>query len=702
MSKFGKFISLIVCVLLVQGFVSHINVGGAYAWTNSRLMDDAIFDNAGSMTEQDIRNFIHSRPSSCLATSGAIFPEPKSYSDYGPNNVDAARVIYLASQYWGINPQVILATLQKEQTLITTTNCFESSGKDKRVKAMGMGCFEGPNQPCPQAAYYGFEKQVTKAAWQLKYNKERANGNVDWRGNSGYTYPGPWTEGYRKACGSCSSIYRDGYWTIDGQSVYIETGATASLYRYTPHLNQSFPRIFEGWFGPTTGSLTNAITMTTIAQPDSSPARGQSVTYTFALTNTLGTDLTLAAVGVVGRAGDVNNGSNRDFGWVGPVSLAANETKQFTFTTIIKDVGRTYAWPALRVGNTYGHYNNWGVAMDSHLPNLSLVSNLSSSVSTPVVGQTATLVATIRNDEDQPLTINAIGIPVRFYGSYSYDTGWTSPPSPLSPGATLTVSGPITFDKTGSYNAWLSALIDGQYTTLSPSLKFDVKQPTPNFQLSYLETPNPSPAIGEDVNVKFKLKNNTGVPLTLDAIGVVGRYGSPYNGKNNDFGWDGPVTFAAGEEKAFTTFIHNISDLQNYFAWVAINYKGSYTHYNNWGLMMSPRNPNLSLAIPLTINSGTPPVRGQPTPVTVTIKNNEARPIKFSALGIPARFYNYYNYDATWQGPGILAPSGQEGDSISLSGNVVFDKPGPYSLWTSIYIHGRYIVIGDIVTVNVD
>lgn len=227
------------------------------AYSNTRLMDDVIFDNVNSMDEAAIRAFINSRPSSCLATSGAIFPEPKDYFTYGPNNVDAARVIYVSARYSDINPQVVLATLQKEQSLITTTECMETATIDKRNKAMGMGCPDGGE--CPAPAYAGFHKQLMKGTWQLKFNKERAVGNVGWGGNGDLSYPGPYTQGNRQDCATCPSIYRDGNWNIDGQNIYMETGATASLYRYTPHLGQAFPSIFEGWFGPTTTGLSRPL-----------------------------------------------------------------------------------------------------------------------------------------------------------------------------------------------------------------------------------------------------------------------------------------------------------------------------------------------------------------------------------------------------------------------------------------------------------
>ncbi len=247
---------------ILLSFMTLTSGSAVRAYSNSQLIDDAVFDNVSSWSEDRIRTFINSEHAgSCLQTSGAIFPEPIDYFTYKdgqsgrPNNpVDAARVIYLAAHYSDINPQVILATLQKEQSLITRTDCFERpSGIDTRNKAMGMGCPD--SGPCPTAAYAGFHRQVMKGAWQLAFNRQRAVGNTGWGGNDSITYYGFMTQGNYKRCGSCQTIYYDGYATIDGQTVFMSNGPTASLYTYTPHLGQSFPGIFEGWFGPATLGL---------------------------------------------------------------------------------------------------------------------------------------------------------------------------------------------------------------------------------------------------------------------------------------------------------------------------------------------------------------------------------------------------------------------------------------------------------------
>ena len=661
-------------------------------YSNSNLMDDAVFDSVNTMNESQIQSFLASK-GPCLADYKDVDPNWNGTTWSYTGSVAASHIIYKAAQQWGLNPQVIISTLQKEESLITGTSCDAW----RYNSAMGYGC---PDSGGCNPKYAGFTRQVLWGAWQLKFSKERSYGNTAWDGDDDITYVGLMTQGNRSRCGTCNTVYYDGYATIDGQSIYLANGTTAALYTYTPHLGQSFPGIFEGWFGPVSANIPASLVLSAQTQVPIAAARGQSVSYTFSLTNNFSFALTLDAVGVVGHMGSIS-GANKDLGWQGPVTFQPSETKQFTFSTVLQDTGTLYYWPAVNYQGRYYHYNNWGEAVNVHMPNLSVVTPLTSSKGTNLVaGQTTNLSMTIKNNESQPIYLDAAGIPVRYFDRYNYDTGWAAVSSPLAPGATQTISGNLLVDKPGSYSAWGSYLYANQFAVLTALLNLSVKTPTPNFQLTYLTTPDLHPALGEDVTVSYKLKNNSGVPMTLDAVGVVGRYDNAYSGTNNDMGWNGPVTFADGEEKTFT-FTTNVSQLKNYYAWVAIVYKGGYYHYNAWGFLMTPHQPNLTLSAPLTINNGSQPSVGQTVPVTVTIKNNEPNPIKFSALGIPARFFGRYNYDVTWQGPGTLAASGQTGDSIALSGNENLDKPGPYTFWSSALIDGYYLTLGSQQTINV-
>lgn len=171
--------------------------------------------------------------------------------------ISAAQIIYDASQQYGINPQVILVTLQKEQGLITDT--WPSSWRYQ--SALGYGCPD--YKPC-SGIYAGFSKQVYSAAWQFRqYGITPDQFNF----KSGVTRYIQYNEN-----GSCG-----------GSNVFLQNQATASLYNYTPYQpngttlatmsdsspsstvgcgaygNQNFFWYFTKWFGSTYGTVYNGV-----------------------------------------------------------------------------------------------------------------------------------------------------------------------------------------------------------------------------------------------------------------------------------------------------------------------------------------------------------------------------------------------------------------------------------------------------------
>lgn len=249
--RLGLAAALAVTVAVVGSLVG---APRAEAYSNSRLMDDQIFDNYDSMgdltarpdgssnAETAIQNFLAGK-GPCLVNFMDVEPNWNGTAWSYTGSVKASRIIAKAARMWGLNPQVILATLQKEQSLISGTACDGW----RYNAAMGYGC---PDSGGCNPKYAGFTRQVLWGAWQLKFNKERSLGNVEWDGDGAITYVGYMTQGERKRCLTCSPFTYDGNATIDGQVIKMETGATASLYTYTPHLGQSFPGIFQSWFGP--------------------------------------------------------------------------------------------------------------------------------------------------------------------------------------------------------------------------------------------------------------------------------------------------------------------------------------------------------------------------------------------------------------------------------------------------------------------
>ncbi len=244
MKKFLIKISSIAAIL-VLGILMVLPAPHAEAasFNKNNIMNDAVFDDYSTMSASQIQSFLNQFSSSCLKNYKAAYPQ--SYSTYG-SKVTAATVIRRASLLWHINPRVILATLEKEEGLVTGGSGCASW---RYNSAMGFDCPDSGACPGPGSA--GFSRQVTKGSWQLKFNKERAYGHTSWDGDGSVNYIGYMTQGYRARKAGGTVTYYDGHATIDGQNVYMSNGATAALYSYTPHFsgNQHFDTIFTNWFG---------------------------------------------------------------------------------------------------------------------------------------------------------------------------------------------------------------------------------------------------------------------------------------------------------------------------------------------------------------------------------------------------------------------------------------------------------------------
>jgi hypothetical protein len=289
---------ILTAIALPLGVFRHTD---AATFNPNLIIDDAVFDNTGAMNVSQIDTFLNSFPNSCISTNnGFSAPQPIGYNPtqgflYG-SPVSAGQVIYESAQAYGLNPQVLLTTLQKEEGLVQGDGPYGCGALSISASA-GYACtdsdtashtYEYTNGTDPGTLstplYYdhgnpvnkvvntcvnsplkaGFTEQIVRATWLLKFGEQRSKGNINWavvKGNWNNSddpqscYGGPMTQGTWARCPSGSTTYYDGYTTIDSTSVHMDDGATAALYWYTPHLhgNQSFETIFTGWFGSTTG-----------------------------------------------------------------------------------------------------------------------------------------------------------------------------------------------------------------------------------------------------------------------------------------------------------------------------------------------------------------------------------------------------------------------------------------------------------------
>ncbi|WP_137844342.1 hypothetical protein [Microbacterium sp. 2FI] len=223
------------------------------------IMSNAVFFNKTTMTEAQIQSFLQSKVPSCRSGYTCLkdwYDMPRTTSAdamcgayAGGTRERASRIIFKVAQACGINPQVILVMLQKEQGLVMHT--WPSSWR--YTIAMGQGC---PDTAACDTRYYGFFNQVFGAAWQLKRyaNPPGTSQFFTW-----YAPGKTWNVRFHPNA-SCGT-----------SPVYVSNQATANLYYYTPYQpnraalsagygtgdacsaygNRNFYQYFTDWFGST-------------------------------------------------------------------------------------------------------------------------------------------------------------------------------------------------------------------------------------------------------------------------------------------------------------------------------------------------------------------------------------------------------------------------------------------------------------------
>lgn len=226
------------------------------------IISDKIFFDKDAMTADQVQAFLASKLPSCAEANGvkcivnyrvatpsrdaAAAGNCAAYT--GATDESASSIIYRVAQACGINPQVLLVTLQKEQGLIT--NGSPTDGK--YLRAMGYAC---PDTSACDTRYYGFFNQVYSAAWQYKQYAINAS---RWRYHIGDV-----------------AIQFNPTASCGNTIVSIRNQATANLYNYTPYQpnaaamanlngtgdacsaygNRNFWVYFNNWFGSSTGAV---------------------------------------------------------------------------------------------------------------------------------------------------------------------------------------------------------------------------------------------------------------------------------------------------------------------------------------------------------------------------------------------------------------------------------------------------------------
>ena len=237
----------------------------------NKLVEDAVFSDTKTFGGAvGIQKFLESKnsvlanatpeflaklkePTVTLLKTGLGDPQPAL-----PRLRTAAELIWDVSQSAGINPQVILVTLQKEQGLITARQ-NDPPERLQRALDFAMG-FDCPDSTGCGTLFPGFYFQLF--------------GNIDSSGNrylgaakalmKSFNTPGgrgPTLNGVVSKVGDVIELDNT-LGAYDGipakQTVMLQNKATAALYRYTPHVfngNYNFQKYFLSWFRYPNGTI---------------------------------------------------------------------------------------------------------------------------------------------------------------------------------------------------------------------------------------------------------------------------------------------------------------------------------------------------------------------------------------------------------------------------------------------------------------
>ena len=256
---------LVVAIFAVNSPVA--NAATSTTYNPNYLIADNIFTDYTSMSASAIQTFLvnegsglqnYSAVEDCGSTSGPHYAFYSTYYSCGSSE-PASTIIYDASQAYQINPMSILATMEKEQSLIT----------DPSPSSAQLNCAMG-YYSCGQDV--GFFYQVDGGTWQFRADINLMTGQNYW----GYTpsqYPCATSDTQDNPVLYSNGLYPGNTVTFSnppypgdpaGPNGYPETlnlanASTATLYCYTPYVgpysqtgysgSYNFDYYFELWFG---------------------------------------------------------------------------------------------------------------------------------------------------------------------------------------------------------------------------------------------------------------------------------------------------------------------------------------------------------------------------------------------------------------------------------------------------------------------
>ncbi len=264
-----RFTAIAVIALLAVFGLTKVNEAKALSGKSfdpGLIISDSVFFDFGTMSVDDIQRFLESQVPECKSGPTGMpclrnykTDTPEKLADIGKcaympaqKQISAAQIIYNIARACGINPRVLLVTLQKEQGLVQATIPSPYMYR----AAMGYGCPDSDPAICGKV-WTGLFNQLYKAAGQFQWYGDP---------NGSFTYLRPgrqvsiaYNEVDSKNCGK--------------KTFLLKSQATANLYYYTPYTpndaalnnlrglgdncsaygNRNFWRYYWDWFGSPIG-----------------------------------------------------------------------------------------------------------------------------------------------------------------------------------------------------------------------------------------------------------------------------------------------------------------------------------------------------------------------------------------------------------------------------------------------------------------
>lgn len=558
-------VGLFLAVTLVVPAPEKAHAVTASDWRAGHIIDDAIFFNKDSMTVGQIQEFLNAKVPTCnrwhSSSSSSNQPPFTCLKEYYENptthennigrfNADgspgwvsggqsAAQIIWNAAQTYGINPQVLIVLLQKEQTLITD----DWPWRTQYQKATGYYCPD--TAPC-DTQYYGFYNQVTGAAWQFR---QYGNNPTNYNYRPGVTrYIGYSPD---SSCG--------------GSNVFIENQATANLYNYTPYQpnqgalnagwgtaycgaygNRNFWLYFNNWFGSTNAGDTQANIVTGLSiSPSSNIVANDQVHARFTVRNNTSTPLYVGGMSVAVRR--TSDYANFDY----PLrDVTIPPRGMYTYDEYQALPAASYSFEIVNYRQGVGWSSNYPYSLYDSLPRtlnnipvqpaiyLSTGLSLTTTNNAFVPDKNVMASFKITNPSGTSVSFGRMAVIVRDSQGRNFDF---EPDDVVVPAnGTYTYSKTRTFSSTGDYTLSIANYREGigwnesTPASSSPAIVRSLTQtvkPNPRTVSNISITPA-NPVVGQNVSVSFQIRNDADAPFDLGLVALAAR--GP-QGQNVDF-----------------------------------------------------------------------------------------------------------------------------------------------------------------------